>query len=826
MTQTALPMTMAEYAQQNGGPLAIPLIQRSQYLAQALDQLSKAGPSIRTRTSLWSNLAANALLQFERNRNDKQLGDAANTGRLSLLNAAEVPGEIDAPTAAPQAQGGGILGGLAHLLHLNGPDPGQAAPAGPAQLPQNGGGPVAVAPPVGAGAGPTATLPLAPASTGAAAPQGLAAMIAAAQPPAGPSGPAPSPSAALAMSATAPGLSAAPASPGAATASGAPAAPTGLLAGLHSSLLGNGQNGQPPPPGIQGAILAQESGNRSNIGASVDGAVGPGQIMPATFAQYAKPGERIDNPADNRAVSARILQDYNQRYGGDPARVAVAYFSGPGNVAPPGSATPYIHDYRDGNGKHVSSYVADIAARSGAPMLGSQPYEVASNGPTPPPPAGPGGPAMSSNGFGVPPPAPGGPAMGGAQAASVTAGTSHGDGQRGGDQIGPNSTASVAVFPHAPNGPGAPPTAAQGGQGGAGGGGGGNGFQAQPVPIQQWQIDHLNKLKLAAAKDPRFDAPFAAFKSQLQAQANTPEELQLTRPNDAGQVEVYGKSTGRLYGVQSPGGMFIAAGPKMVSDGQGGFSGVPSTMSGQLSGQDTTQAGYRPGSVVERNSATGQSTVTQSPFDLEGSARSFMGGENYTTLAKTARAINSMQRILANATANNGVADMGSFDNALQTETGLSAKVGNAKLLADSFDLPTALGNYLQKLGGPGSLTPQVLAQLLNATRSYYEGQMPITKRELTDASARAKRESAGAYDDIGVTLPQIDPLPSIPWMGTQNPASPSSEARPNPSSSPAPGAQVTSAPIRLDPRNPDASFQQLPPGATYIGPDGRVRRK
>lgn len=116
---------------------------------------------------------------------------------------------------------------------------------------------------------------------------------------------------------------------------------------------------------MQAAILGQESGNRSNIGNSIDGAHGPGQIMPATFAQYAKPGESIDSPADNRAVNARILADYSQRFNGDPARIAVAYFSGPGNVAPAGSPTPYLHDAKDGNGKSTSGYVSDVLKRLG-----------------------------------------------------------------------------------------------------------------------------------------------------------------------------------------------------------------------------------------------------------------------------------------------------------------------------------------------------------------------------------------------------------------------------------------------------------------------------
>ncbi|MEJ0094557.1 MAG: transglycosylase SLT domain-containing protein [Methylocella sp.] len=140
--------------------------------------------------------------------------------------------------------------------------------------------------------------------------------------------------------------------------------------GKTNDYLNSPQGAGSSPPGAQtaasdisGPILQQESGNNPNVAPSVDGARGQGQIMPATFAAYAKPGESIDNPSDNLAVHHRIIADYQQRYGGDPARVAVAYFSGPGNVAPPGSPTPWIADREDGNGKTVSSYVNDVTGR-------------------------------------------------------------------------------------------------------------------------------------------------------------------------------------------------------------------------------------------------------------------------------------------------------------------------------------------------------------------------------------------------------------------------------------------------------------------------------
>lgn len=115
--------------------------------------------------------------------------------------------------------------------------------------------------------------------------------------------------------------------------------------------------GSAPAGNINEAIATQESGNRD--------IPNPMQIQPGTWAQFAKPGEDINNPEDNKRVGNRIIDTYKEKYPNDPARVATAYFSGPGNVAPAGSPTPYINDTQDANGKSVSSYVQDVTGRMG-----------------------------------------------------------------------------------------------------------------------------------------------------------------------------------------------------------------------------------------------------------------------------------------------------------------------------------------------------------------------------------------------------------------------------------------------------------------------------
>lgn len=134
---------------------------------------------------------------------------------------------------------------------------------------------------------------------------------------------------------------------------------------INEILTRNAPTGGAGATSINDAIIGQESGGNPKVGTSVDGAVGPGQMTPGTFKQFAQPSEDINNPGDNLAVSNRAIEHYKQEYGGDAGRVAVAYFSGEGNVAPAGSATPWKVNAKDGNGKSVSSYVEDVAARIG-----------------------------------------------------------------------------------------------------------------------------------------------------------------------------------------------------------------------------------------------------------------------------------------------------------------------------------------------------------------------------------------------------------------------------------------------------------------------------
>lgn len=132
------------------------------------------------------------------------------------------------------------------------------------------------------------------------------------------------------------------------------------------------EGGQPiTKDAMSAAVIGHESGGRQfnekgGVLTSVDNAQGVGQITPGTFALFAKPGESIVNKADNARVSKRITDYYMDKYNGDWARTAVAYFSGEKNVSPPGAPLPWVVDRKDGLGTTVSAYVADKGRRLGA----------------------------------------------------------------------------------------------------------------------------------------------------------------------------------------------------------------------------------------------------------------------------------------------------------------------------------------------------------------------------------------------------------------------------------------------------------------------------
>ena len=119
--------------------------------------------------------------------------------------------------------------------------------------------------------------------------------------------------------------------------------------------------------GVADAIMGQEASRPNDV--SPKGAAGKMQVTPAFFQTYKQGGESFDNETDRVNVGRRGIGQLSNlpNVNGDPARIAVGYFSGPGNIAPPGSSTPWIRDIDDGTPEHpgtkTSAYVAGVLAR-------------------------------------------------------------------------------------------------------------------------------------------------------------------------------------------------------------------------------------------------------------------------------------------------------------------------------------------------------------------------------------------------------------------------------------------------------------------------------
>ena len=130
---------------------------------------------------------------------------------------------------------------------------------------------------------------------------------------------------------------------------------------IMSITTGQPYAGAQPSSAISGAIRGQEGSGSASVSSA--GAHGTYQVTPGFFQQYAKPGEDFNKDADRTIVAQRGIDALSQQYNGDASRVAVAYFSGPGNVAPPGSPTPWLMDKKDTNGVSTSQYVAGVQSR-------------------------------------------------------------------------------------------------------------------------------------------------------------------------------------------------------------------------------------------------------------------------------------------------------------------------------------------------------------------------------------------------------------------------------------------------------------------------------
>jgi len=134
---------------------------------------------------------------------------------------------------------------------------------------------------------------------------------------------------------------------------------------------------------IQRGIYGQESGSGK---AKTDkpnyaGALGPMQIMPGTFkwmkdAKIIPQDFDIKNPEQNRAAGNALISHYYTKYQGDPAKVAAAYYAGPGSIRKDGTINTHWRDRKNPKAPDVGQYINQTLKKAGiadATYLASKP---------------------------------------------------------------------------------------------------------------------------------------------------------------------------------------------------------------------------------------------------------------------------------------------------------------------------------------------------------------------------------------------------------------------------------------------------------------------
>jgi hypothetical protein len=118
------------------------------------------------------------------------------------------------------------------------------------------------------------------------------------------------------------------------------------------------------------SIYQQESSSGRAAGLKQEnyaGAKGPMQVTRDTFETAKRAGlipedYSFDNQAHLAEAGVALIQDYNRRYGGDPAKIAAAYYGGPGAVTDKGILRNR-RDPRNPKAPTVGQYADEVLAR-------------------------------------------------------------------------------------------------------------------------------------------------------------------------------------------------------------------------------------------------------------------------------------------------------------------------------------------------------------------------------------------------------------------------------------------------------------------------------
>lgn len=139
---------------------------------------------------------------------------------------------------------------------------------------------------------------------------------------------------------------------------------------------------------VVSAILGQESGDGTADTSQPNyaGAIGPGQIIPATFDALKNKGIipnsfDINNPKDNRAAAVAHINSLMDKYNDDAGMTAAAYYAGEKAVRPDGSIANY-RDRKNPKAPTTWEYRSQVMNRMGVPFLPGDIHDPTSAGNT------------------------------------------------------------------------------------------------------------------------------------------------------------------------------------------------------------------------------------------------------------------------------------------------------------------------------------------------------------------------------------------------------------------------------------------------------------
>lgn len=366
---------------------------------------------------------------------------------------------------------------------------------------------------------------------------------------------------------------------------------------------------------------------------------------------------------------------------------------------------------------------APLQAQAAAQQPPVQPYQVASNGATPPPP-------QVGNAAPAPPvgPTP-------AAAPSSAAGVPMQPSQPPHQLVTPQEV-ELAKRLYAD-----PRTRAEG--------------QSMLLQLQQRMVTPVD-----APKDMYWDGSQGRFVPKPGTQYT---QLPGASPTDAAQRDPFGQVTHTaitgLEGAIPPG---YERGPNntLVPMGAGGTQTAP--------------AGPTPAHVQAPGKAPIPPALQKTYMDMVSELHKPNSG--YGDYVNSVNAANALEANLKAAMGNGTVVDQTAVDATIRAMTGLSARQGSVTSLIDHLPWGEQLKGFVAKAIGPdganGYITPKVLQQLRTAVHAYADGHRSLANDEYNTANGGANRMGF----DLGLTLPSVTPQSDIKWLDaapTPHPANP-----------------------------------------------------